>query len=88
MIAIVYALHSLVCLALIVIVLLQTGKGSDIGSAFGGASQTVFGSGGRQTFMSRLTAGAAAVDLHVCACVHGCGVPLLLRVAVGGWLHR
>ena len=66
MIAIVYALHSLVCLALIVIVLLQTGKGSDIGSAFGGASQTVFGSGGRQTFMSRLTAGAAVVFMVTC----------------------
>jgi preprotein translocase subunit SecG len=53
-------------LALIVIVLLQTGKGSDIGSAFGGASQTVFGSGGRQTFMSRLTAGAAVVFMVTC----------------------
>jgi preprotein translocase subunit SecG len=65
-IVIIYALHSLVCLALIVIVLLQTGKGSDIGAAFGGASQTVFGSSGRQTFLSRLTAGAAVVFMVTC----------------------
>jgi len=65
-IVIIYALHSLVCLALIVIVLLQTGKGSDIGAAFGGASQTVFGTSGRQTFLSRLTAGAAVVFMVTC----------------------
>ena len=66
MIIIVYAVHSLVCFALIVIVLLQTGKGADMGSAFGGASQTVFGSSGRQTFLSRLTAGAAVVFMVTC----------------------
>ena len=66
MIIAVYAVHMLVCMALIVIVLLQTGKGSDMGAAFGGASQTVFGSGGRQTFLSRLTAGAAVVFMITC----------------------
>ena len=66
MIIIVYGVHSLVCFALIVIVLLQTGKGSDMGSAFGGASQTVFGTSGRQTFLSRLTAGAAVVFMLTC----------------------
>ena len=39
--------HTLVCLAIIGIVLLQAGKGADIGSAFGGGgSQAVFGSDG------------------------------------------
>ena len=39
--------HILVCLFLILIVLLQTGKGADIGAAFGGgSSQTLFGSAG------------------------------------------
>lgn len=66
MIAAVYTLHILVSLALIVIVLLQTGKGADMGAAFGGASQTVFGSTGRQTFLTRLTAGAAVVFMITC----------------------
>lgn len=52
-------LHVLVCLALISIVLLQHGKGADIGAAFGGSSQTIFGSAGATTFLSKLTAGAA-----------------------------
>lgn len=51
--------HVVVCIALIGVVLLQHGKGADIGAAFGGSSQTVFGSAGAATFMSKLTAGAA-----------------------------
>lgn len=43
------------------VVLLQTGKGSDISAAFGGGSQTVFGSRGATTFLAKLTTGAAAV---------------------------
>ena len=66
MIAAIYTLHILVSLALIVIVLLQTGKGADMGAAFGGASQTVFGSTGRQTFLTRLTSGAAVVFMVTC----------------------
>ncbi len=55
--------HVLVALALILIVLLQVGKGQSIGAAFGGASssQTIFGSRGPTTFLSRLTTVAAAV---------------------------
>jgi preprotein translocase subunit SecG len=54
-------IHVVVCLALIMIVLLQTGKGASMGAAFGGSSQTVFGSGGAATFLSKLTTIAAAV---------------------------
>ena len=54
-------LHVLVCLALIGIVLLQQGKGADMGAAFGGSSQTLFGSSGATTFLGKLTAAAAAV---------------------------
>jgi preprotein translocase subunit SecG len=37
-------IHIVVCIALIMIVLLQTGKGADMGAAFGGgSSQTLFG---------------------------------------------
>ena len=55
-------LHVFVCLALIMIVLLQTGKGADMGAAFGGgASQTLFGSTGASTFLSKATTAAAVV---------------------------
>jgi preprotein translocase subunit SecG len=52
----------LVCLALIAIVLIQGGKGADIGAVFGaGGSQTVFGASGGQSFMGKLTSGVAIV---------------------------
>ena len=58
----VVVLHVLTCLSLIAIVLLQHGKGADIGAAFGaGASQTVFGSRGAGDFLTKLTTGAAVV---------------------------
>ena len=48
--------HTLVCLAIIGIVLLQAGKGADIGSAFGGGgSQAVFGSMGTPTILGKIT---------------------------------
>lgn len=59
-------IHTLACLALILIVLLQTGKGADMGAAFGGASQTLFGSSGGNTFLSKLTTGAAIVFMLTC----------------------
>ncbi len=54
-------LHILVCFALILIVLLQAGKGAEIGAAFGGASQTLFGSAGSMGFLSKLTTVAAVI---------------------------
>jgi len=55
-------LHIVVSVALILVILLQTGKGSDIGAVFGGgSSQTLFGSTGPTSFLSKLTAGAAIV---------------------------
>lgn len=55
-------LHVLMCFAIIAIVLLQAGKGADIGSAFGGAgSQAVFGSMGTPTVLGKITAGVAIV---------------------------
>lgn len=56
------AIHVIVCIALIMIVLLQTGKGADMGAAFGGgSSQTLFGSTGASTFLSKATTFAAIV---------------------------
>ncbi len=58
----VLVVHVFVCIALILIILLQTGKGADIGAAFGGgSSQTVFGSSGAATFLGKVTIGAAVV---------------------------
>lgn len=59
---IVVTIHVLVSIALILIILLQTGKGADIGAVFGGgSSNTLFGSSGPTSFLSKLTAGAAIV---------------------------
>lgn len=54
-------IHVTVCIGLILIVLLQTGKGASMGAAFGGSSQTIFGSSGATTFLGRITTGVAVV---------------------------
>ena len=54
-------LHVVVSIALIVIVLLQKGRGADIGALFGGSSQTLFGSTGGSTFFNRLTTSVAVI---------------------------
>jgi len=55
-------LHVLACLFLIVIVLLQRGKGAEMGAMFGGgAGATVFGSRGAGNFLTRMTTAAAVV---------------------------
>jgi preprotein translocase subunit SecG len=54
-------IHVLVCMFLILVVLLQQGRGGGLGSAFGGASQQVFGGRGAGNFMTRLTWGCAMV---------------------------
>ena len=54
-------IHVLSCFFLIVVVLLQTGKGADMGAVFGGGSQTLFGSGGAGNFLTRLTTATAVV---------------------------
>lgn len=60
MYSIVLAIHVVICTVLCVVVLLQQGKGADIGAVFGGSSQTVFGSGGAGNFLTKLTGGLAA----------------------------
>jgi preprotein translocase subunit SecG len=51
--------HVAACLFLIVVVLLQTGKGADIGAVFGGGSQTLFGASGAGNLLTKLTTGTA-----------------------------
>lgn len=53
--------HVVACFFLIIVVLLQTGKGADIGAVFGGSSQTVFGSGGAANLLTRLTTWTAVI---------------------------
>ena len=53
--------HVLVSVALVMIVLLQTGKGADMGAAFGGASQTLFGGAGPAPLLGKITTIAAVV---------------------------
>jgi preprotein translocase subunit SecG len=52
-------IHVLICFGLILGILLQAGKGADLGAAFGGSSQTLFGSAGAAPFLNKLTAGVA-----------------------------
>ena len=53
-------LHVIVCIFLIAVVLLQRGKGAEMGAVFGGgASSTVFGSRGAGNFLTKLTTGSA-----------------------------
>ena len=54
-------IHVIVCFALILIVLLQAGKGAEMGAAFGGASQTLFGSSGAMGFLTKLTTAVAVI---------------------------
>ena len=54
--------HILVCISLIGIVLIQGGKGAEVGAAFGaGASNTIFGASGGQSFIGKMAAGAAVI---------------------------
>lgn len=55
-------LHIVVSLFLILIILLQTGKGADIGAVFGGgSSQTLFGATGPTSLLSKMTVAAAVL---------------------------
>lgn len=56
-------LHVLICLFIIGVVLLQSGKGAEMGASFGsgGGSQSVFGAGGGSNFMTKLTTAAAVI---------------------------
>jgi preprotein translocase subunit SecG len=53
-------LHIMVCVTLVAVVLLQRGKGADMGAALGGgASNTLFGARGAGSFLTKLTTGCA-----------------------------
>jgi len=56
------SIHIISCILLILIVLLQTGKGADMGASFGSASgQSLFGGAGPATALSKITTAVAIV---------------------------
>ena len=61
MVTIITFVHILVCFFLVVIVLLQHGKGADVGATFGGAGNTVFGTEGPVPLLNKVTTGVAIV---------------------------
>ncbi|HXX82121.1 MAG TPA: preprotein translocase subunit SecG [Thermodesulfovibrionales bacterium] len=61
MITLLMIIHIIVCFFLIFIVLIQSSKGAELGAAFGGSSQTLFGSRGAATLFSKLTTVSAVV---------------------------
>jgi len=67
-------LHVVVCLVLILVVLLQSGKGADLAGAFGGGgTQTAFGSRGPASFLTRITTAAAVVFMVTSITLSGVG---------------
>ncbi|MBU1701619.1 MAG: preprotein translocase subunit SecG [Candidatus Eisenbacteria bacterium] len=62
MFAFLIVLHALIALALIIVILLQSGKGGGLSGAFGGGggAQTVFGGAGAATFLNKATVGLGA----------------------------
>ncbi|MDO8431873.1 MAG: preprotein translocase subunit SecG [Candidatus Binatus sp.] len=61
MVTVVITIHVIVCFALCITILLQHGKGADIGAVFGGSSQTVFGAGGAGNALTKATWSLAAI---------------------------
>lgn len=67
MFVIIQILHVLVSITLILFILLQTGKGSDLGAMLGGGgANTLFGATGATTFLSKLTRYAAIIFMLTC----------------------
>ena len=60
MFAAILTLHILVSVSLVMIVLLQSGRGAELGAAFGGMGQTTYGRG-QFTFVSKLTTALAVI---------------------------
>lgn len=62
MTTLVVAIHITMCILLILIVLLQSGKGAEMGVSIGGGSgQTLFGAGGPATILTKITTAVAIV---------------------------
>lgn len=64
---VILVIHLFICIAIIGLVLVQQGKGAEVGAAFGsGASNTFFGSQGSGNFLLRVTGGFALAFFITC----------------------
>jgi len=61
-----YVVFALGCAALILLILIQQGKGAGVGFSMGGASQAMFGGSGGREFFIKLTAGLAMAFVVIC----------------------
>jgi len=89
MIILITIVHIIVCLILVVVVLLQSGKAADLAGAFGGmGSQTVFGPRGSATVLSKATTISAiafmftSLTLSILATRAGSATPDILKKAI------
>ncbi len=89
MVILITIVHVIVCLILVVVVLLQSGKAADLAGAFGGmGSQTVFGPRGSATVLSKATTVSAvlfmltSLTLSILATRGGSGTPDLLKKSI------
>ncbi len=79
LLTIVTIVHLFTCAFLIAIVLLQQGKGADMGATFGGGSNTIFGAGGADNLLTRVTTITAFV--FMCTSVY---LSSSMRPSIGG----
>ena len=80
-------IHLLLAIGLVVLILMQHGKGADMGAAFGsGASASVFGSRGASNFLSRATAILATLFFVLTLDLNGIGV-IAAKAATGRAQH-
>jgi len=61
MLTFITVIHVVTCALLVLVILLQSGKGAEISASFSGSSQTVFGSSGGANFFTRFTQFAAVI---------------------------
>jgi preprotein translocase subunit SecG len=72
-------IHIVTCVALIMIVLLQTGKGAEMGAGLRGSSQTIFGGTGGTSFLGKITTVVAGAFMLTCIYLNLAGTPRTTR---------
>ncbi len=82
MIYLLYTLHVLVCVFLILVVLLQQGKGADLSVFGGGSTQTAFGARGATTFLHKLTVASFIIFVLTTLAI---GIP---QLGGAGWVMK
>jgi preprotein translocase subunit SecG len=77
--------HVMVAISIVVLVLLQHGKGADMGAAFGsGSAGSLFGASGAANFLSRSTAVCAAIFFVTCLALSYLHAPKAATGVMGG----